>query len=224
MQAEAIEVGVRKGLEEWLLQNAVDGAIVASFIALALIAGRFYLVQLRQLLSLRVAIEAWEFVIELLTDLSLLFAALVGLLSTNPDIFEDAKVALPFCPLAFILCGAALVIRTMHGGRIFKSPAFWLSATLILLSALLNWFGFTFVMESAGEEWIAEHNAQTWAALRAMRSTENPELAMATFYWAQPAMFAVFLWGVIAGLVKLARLKPAQYEAGDEGVGAGEDE
>ncbi|MCD6350945.1 MAG: hypothetical protein J7M26_02400, partial [Armatimonadetes bacterium] len=94
-------------------------------------------------------------------------------------------------------------------------------STLVWVAVLLNWFGFTFVMEAAGHEWLENHPSATWEALRAMRSNANPELGMTTFLWAQPAIFAVFLWAVVAGLARtwrsyLSRSGPEVVE--EEGV------
>jgi len=196
---------MRKALEEWSLQNMVDGAIIASFLALAMIAGRAYFDAIRERLSLRVVTEVWDVAMDVVIDLLLLVGALVGLMTINPDIFADVKMALPFCPLAFVLMGAALVLRLFHGGSRVASVSWGLATALVAVAVLLNWFGFTFVMEAAGHEWLENHPSATWEALRALRSNANPELGMTTFLWAQPAIFAVFLWAVVAGLARTSR-------------------
>ena len=205
LSPDELEAVVRKALEEWSLQNTVDGAIIASFLALGAIAGRAYLDAIKRRLSLRVAIEVWDVASDVVADLLLLAVAVVGLLTINPDIFADVKIALPFCPLAFVLLGVALVVRLFHGGSRVGSRAWVVATGLVAAGALLNWFGFTFVMEAAGHEWLDNHPSATWEALRAMRSNLNPELSTATFLWAQPAMFAVFVWAVIVGAVQTWR-------------------
>lgn len=206
MTAEQLNEAVRKALEEWTLQNTVDGAIIAGFLTLGIIAGRAYLEETKNKLSLRVAIEAWEVLIDFVADLLLLAATIIGLMTINPDIFADVKMALPFCPIAFILLAAALVIRLFHGGSKLLSPAWILATGLIALACLLNWFGFTFVMEAAGHEWLDNHPSPTWEALRSMRSNLNPELSMTTFLWAHPAMVAILAWAVAAGLIRTSQL------------------
>ena len=225
MSPHEFEAAMRKALEEWSLQNMVDGAIIASFLALGAIVGRAYLDGIKSRLSLRVAIEVWDVISDVLADVFLLFAAIVGVLTINPDIFADIKIALPFCPLAFICLGAALVLRLFHGGAKVGSRA-WIGASgLVVIGALLNWFGFTFVMEAAGHEWLDNHPSATWEALRAMRSNLNPELSMTTFLWTQPAMFAIFVWAIIAGAVQTWRRyagRAAGAQDGNASRGGGE--
>ena len=68
-----------------------------------------------------------------------------------------------------------------------------------------NWFGFTFVMEAAGEEYLKKQPDSWWPTLQRMRSDFNPDLAMATFRWANPALVLVFIWAVVAGAVHSCR-------------------
>jgi hypothetical protein len=68
-----------------------------------------------------------------------------------------------------------------------------------------NWFGFTFVMEAAGEEYLKKQPDSWWPALQRMRSDFNPDLAMATFQWANPALLLVFIWAAVAGAMRSCR-------------------
>jgi hypothetical protein len=76
---------------------------------------------------------------------------------------------------------------------------------LIVLACAANWFGFTFVMEAAGDEYLKNNPHSLWPTLQKMRSDFNPDLAMVTFQWANPALVLVFLWGIIAGVIQTRR-------------------
>jgi hypothetical protein len=175
------------------------------FVTLALLAGRGYLEGVRGRLSLRVASEIWDVVSDYGADLLLLAIVLIGLMVVNPDVMADIKVALPWVPLAFILAGVALAIRAYHGGRVVGSPAWWAALVLVVVGCASAWFGFTFVMEAAGHEYLERHPSAFWETLRNMRSDLSPELNMATFLWAGPALALVFLWMMLASVVATVR-------------------
>jgi hypothetical protein len=215
MTPEGMIESITKSLEVWTLQNLANGAIIAGFLALALILGRGYLEDLKRHLSLRVVTEVWDVAADLVADVLLLAALLIGLFVTNPDIGADIKLALPWFPLAMILLGVAAALRLHHGGRTVGTRAWWVACGLVTTACLLNWFGYTFVMEAAGHEWLDLHPSATWEALRTMRSNLNPELTMSTFLWAGPLMLIAFLWVALGGLVSTLRVgapRPAEKE------------
>lgn len=215
MNAEELERVINKGLEVWSLQSVCDVAIMLSFVILALVAGRSYLENIRRRLTLRVAAEAWETGADVLIDLLLGFVTLVGLFIINPDIMADIKIGVPWVPLAMVLLAVALVLRVFHGGRVAGSAAWWCVLGLLAGACAANWFGFTFVMEAAGEEYLKGRATSLWPALQRMRSDFNPDLAMATFQWANPALILVFVWAVITGAVRSSRC--SQEKNGEHG-------
>lgn len=200
MNEEQLIVGMRKALEIWTLQNLCNGAIMLGFLVLALVAGRGYLEVLKTRLSLRVAIEAWETAVDMGVDILLLFLVIVGLFITNPDILADIKVAVPWVPLALLLMGAALIVRAFYGGHAPGSSSWWTAFGLITIACVLNWFGFTFVMEAPGHEYVKLPFADTLMSLRNMRSNANPSLSMTTFLWMAPLFALEFAWGLFAAL------------------------
>jgi hypothetical protein len=205
MQTAELGHAINKGLEYWSLQSLTDGAIMLSFVILAMVAGRCYLESVRSRLTLRVAAEVWEAGADLLIDAAMGFVALVGLFITNPDIMADIKIGLPWVPLAMVLMAVALVIRAYHGGRAVGSTAWWVVLVVVAVACAANWFGFTFVMEAAGEEYLKNKPESLWPALQRMRSDFNPDLAMTTFRWANPALVLVFVWAVVVGAVRSCR-------------------
>jgi hypothetical protein len=207
MTADELQHAIKKALEAWTLQNLCDMAILSCFVILGLVAGRAYLEAIKQRLSLRVASEVWEAFTDLGADLLLLAVALVGLFLTNMDIMADIKIAVPWVPLGFLLLAIALVVRTCHGGSAVGSRAWRTALGLLAAGCLSCWFGFTFVMEAAGKEYLELHPSASaaWTALSNMRSDRNPDLAMATFLWAGPGFLLVFAWGVLAGLARTLR-------------------
>ncbi len=205
MQIEELGHAINKGLEFWSLQVVADVAIMLSFVILAMVAGRSYLDSIRSRLTLRVATEVWEAGADLLIDAAMGFVALVGLFITNPDIMADIKIGLPWVPLAMLLIAIALVVRAFHGGRTVGSTAWWIVLGLVAVACAANWFGFTFVMEAAGEEYLKKGASSVWPAFQRMRSDFNPDLAMATFHWANPALVLVFIWAVVAGAARSRR-------------------
>jgi hypothetical protein len=123
------------------------------------------------------------------------------------DIMADIKIGLPWVPLAFVLMTVALVVRLFHGGGVVGSRAWCVALVLLALGCVANWFGFTFVMEGAGDEYLELHpEAKSfWSAMENMRSNKNPNLAMATFVWAAPALALTFVWAVVAGAIRSVR-------------------
>jgi hypothetical protein len=204
---EQLTQGLGKALEVWTLQNTCDLAIFASFAALGLFAGRAYLEGLKSRLTLRVATELWGSLADLSVDVVLTGIALVALFVTNMDIMADIKIALPFVPLGFLLLTVALVVRLFHGGSVVGSKAWMVVLVLLALGCLANWFGFTFVMEGAGDEYVDLHPASRplWEGFEHLRSNKNPDLAMATFVWAGPGLLLVFAWAVVVGAIRSAR-------------------
>jgi hypothetical protein len=201
---EQLTQGIGKALEIWTLQNACDLAILAGFAVLGLFAGRAYLESLKSRLTLRVATELWGSLTDLSVDVLLVGIALVALFVTNMDIMADIKIALPFVPLGFLLLSVALVVRLFHGGSVVGSRAWVVVLVLLTLGCLANWFGFTFVMEGAGDEYVDLHpdSRLLWEGLEHLRSNKNPDLAMATFVWACPGLLLVFGWAVVVGAIR----------------------
>ena len=127
MNVEQSITAMRKALEMWTLQNLCDTGIMLGFLIIGLVAARGYLERFKAKLSLRVAIEAWETLIDLGADFLLLVVALIGLFITNTDIMADIKIALPWVPLAFLLMGAALIVRAFYGGHKPGSRPWWIA-------------------------------------------------------------------------------------------------
>jgi hypothetical protein len=205
LEAEELGHVINKGLEMWSLQVVCDIAILLPLVILTMIAGYWYLENLRRRLTLRFWWEAWEAGVDLLIDLMMGFVGLVGLFIINPDIMADIKIALPWVPLAMVLISIALVIRVFHGGRIVGSNAWWAVLGLVAIAMAANWFGFTFVMEAAGSEYLKGQGGSLWPVLQRMRSDLNPDLAMVTFQWANPALVLVFLWAMVTGAIRSCR-------------------
>jgi len=208
MNAKDLEHGINKALEVWSLQTVCDIAILVTFLVLALVAGRAYLEGIRNRLTLRITAEAWDTGSDLLIDLLLGFVTLSGFFLINPDIMSDIKIGLPWVPLAMVLSAAALMLRVWHGGRIPGSSTWWVVLVLLVIACASNWFGFTFVMEAAGEEYLKPNEPSVWLTLQQMRSDFNPALAMITFQCANPALFLMLVWGAIVGAARSSRCRP----------------
>lgn len=206
MNQESISHSLGKALELWTLQNLCDLAILAGFVALGLLCGRAYLEGVKSRMTLRVATEAWETLADLSIDALLAGVALVALLVTNMDVMGDIKIALPFVPLGFLLMTVALVVRLFHGGGVVGSKAWTVALLLLVLANLSNWFGFTFVMEGAGDDYLNLHPSASafWDGLEHLRSNKNPDLAMTTFLWACPGLLLVLGWAVLVGAIRSA--------------------
>ncbi|MGC8668353.1 MAG: hypothetical protein ACP5VE_09600 [Chthonomonadales bacterium] len=216
MNSEQIETGLRKGLEIWTLQNMADGAILLCFVILALIAGRGYLQGARRSLSLRVASEVWDLLADYTPDVLLFVVFLIGVFVTNLDIMADIKLGLPFIPLAFALSGAALVIRAFHNGRTPGTPGWRVAFALIAVAAFCAWFGFTFIMEAAGEEYFTGGIiAGPWSGLMHLRSDLNPALAETTFRCITPLNALVAAWATIAAAVQTLKTRPTTQSRGN---------
>lgn len=200
MSPEQVAEGVNKGLEAWALQTSLDLGLVLGFLALGLMASRAYLNAYRQRMTLRLSVELWEIIIDLAIDAMLFITVLLGLLTTNPDVMVDIKIALPWLPLANLLFGVALILRAFYGGHKNLSKAWWLALSLVAIACVLNWFGFTFVMEGATDEYFPSNYPAFWQSLHNMRSDMNRGLSLQTFYWLSPAYALLFVWAIVAAL------------------------
>lgn len=210
MNAQQIETGLRKGLEIWTLQNLADGAILLIFVILALVAGRGYLQRARKTLTLRVASEVWDLAADYFPDLLLLIVFLIGVSVTNLDIMADIKLGLPFVPLAFAFSGAALVIRAFHNGRTPGTAGWRVAFALIAAAAICGWFGFTFIMEAAGDEYFrAGIVSGPWSSLMHLRSDLNPSFAEASFHWIAPLDALVAVWATAAAARQTMQARPS---------------
>jgi len=199
MNTEPSITAIKKALEIWSLQNVCDGAILLGFVGLGLVACRGYLETLKARLSLRVAIETWDTLLDLGADLILLAVTLVGLFVTNLDIMADIKIALPWVPLGLALFGAALIVRAFYGGHVPGSRPWWTALILLAVGCALNWFGFTFIMEAPGDEYVKLPFGEGLISLAKLRSNENAGLAMTTFFLVAPLFALEFVWAVVAG-------------------------
>jgi hypothetical protein len=118
----------------------------------------------------------------------------------------DIKIALPFVPLGTAALAGAPWLKAF-GNAEDPSRRYRAVTLLVCFGALLNTFGYVFVMEGPGREYRAA--AQPfWRAMLSLRSNENPELATATFYGAGNAGTLLIL-GLTAAIRGLRMLRAA---------------
>ena len=195
------EETVTKALEVWTLQNLADITIVLTILAFLIHIGRPYALRILNRFTLRVAADIWWLIYVISRDGSILLSVVFGLMFINLDIMQDIKIAVPFFPFAVLLMAIVLLIKLAtdvdNNPRMFRVVTF-----LLGLAALLNFVGFTLVMEAASPVWMKELNQPFWASLRALRSNLNPHLSMVSFYITFPALLVV---GFIALIVLFRR-------------------
>jgi len=190
---------IQKALEVWAIQNVVNASIVLGMLALGLSMIQEYYRSLEEHLTLRVSIELWNVLTVLVVDVLLAMVAIVGFLVLNPDIMADAKIAIPFMPIATILFTVALFLRLFHGGHKVGGPNFYKSVWLMVAANVISIIGFTLIMEAPSTEYLAIHPSGFWTYVKAhLRSNANPsglELSQLTFYVCFPILVAVYVWG-----------------------------
>ncbi|MCD6451398.1 MAG: hypothetical protein J7L64_03385 [Acidobacteria bacterium] len=195
------EETVTKALEVWTLQNLADITIVLTILAFLIHIGRPYALRILNRFTLRVAADIWWLIYVISRDGSILLSVVFGLMFINLDIMQDIKIAVPFFPFAVLLMAIVLLIKLAtdvdNNPRMFRVVTF-----LLGLAALLNFVGFTLVMEAASPVWMKQLNQPFWASLRALRSNLNPHLSMVSFYITFPALLVV---GFIALIVLFRR-------------------
>jgi len=195
------EETVTKALEVWTLQNLADITIVLTILAFLIHIGRPYALRILNRFTLRVAADIWWLTYVISRDGSILLSVVFGLMFINLDIMQDIKIAVPFFPFAVLLMAIVLLIKLAtdvdNNPRMFRVVTF-----LLGLAALLNFVGFTLVMEAASPVWMKQLNQPFWASLRALRSNLNPHLSMVSFYITFPALLVV---GFIALIVLFRR-------------------
>lgn len=169
-----------KSLEIWTAQTICDIGILLSIISFLLHIGRPYFERILGRLTLRVAADLWWMVYVVLRDGSLFIALLFGLLNHNLDLMADIKIGLPFVPLGTVALAAALVVKVFRNTEDINK-SFRLSTYLVMIGSLLNTIGYVLVMEGPGADYTAAKTA-FWQTMHSLRSNQNPELAVVTFY------------------------------------------
>jgi len=192
--------GVEKSLEVWSLMGFFEISLLLLLLGFILHAASPYYRRATSEFKLKISSENFGIIFLWIRDLALFASFGIGAMLINPDIFADIKLALPFVPLGVVLLGFALVVkvhRNLEGDRRDRKLFMW----LLSLSALLQYFGFVFVMEAAPSEWVSSGKAgRFWAFLRGLRSNLNPDLSMWTFYLVFPLLAVVFLLLILGGV------------------------
>ena len=192
-------------LEEWMIRNTIIGAVLMAFAALALAAGTGYRDMMRARLALRLASETVEVAWDLMADVLLFGAALIGFMLLSADVMSEVPLAVPLVPVATLAVLIALKLRTFHGGRVPGTHAWWATIALIGAACALHWMGLTFVTNGPGAGWLSQPPSSYWRFWHGLRSDTNPVLAMHTLVWSQPALLAAWLWLAGSGLRHVAR-------------------
>ncbi len=200
--ALAEEETLSKGLEVWSLMGFFEVGLILLLLGFVLHLASLYYSRTLNNFKIRLSGENFGIVFVLIRDLSLFASFGIGALLINPDIFGDIKLALPLVPLSTIVLGLALYIKLSKdiendwGAR--KLFTWFLS-----FAALLQYFGFIFIMEAAPTDWVKSGQAGNfWLFLKSLRSNVNPVLSMWTFYICFPLLIIVFLLLLSAGVSK----------------------
>lgn len=196
-----------KDLEIWTLLTANDLALILLVIGFALHCGQAYYQRLVRQFKLRLSGEHWAVLFLAIRDGSLFLAFAIGILMINPDIMADIKLAVPFIPLGTVALGWALVVH-LGWDTDQATRARTLFLGLLALAVCLYLFGYTFVMEAAPTEWLAEGHGRFWHLMRSMRSNENPNLSFATFYVCFPLLVTCFAGFAAIALRGQERVEP----------------
>ncbi|NOZ57737.1 MAG: hypothetical protein GXO73_13220 [Calditrichaeota bacterium] len=203
-----VHAATYKDLELWTLITLADLSLVLLVIGFVLHLAQAYYDRTLADFRLRLSGENWGLVFLAVRDGSLFLAFALGLLFINPDIMADIKLAVPFMPLGTVLLGWALVVKLAadirENGRVAALFLALLSGAL-----LLQFFGYTFVMEAAPDEWPVGQTG-FWVALRGMRSNANPDLAMVTFYVCFPLLLVTLAALFVVGSRRLVRTEPVR--------------
>ncbi len=190
------------GLEAWSLMALFEVGLILLFLGLLLHLASFYNSRILNNFKIRLSGENFGVVFVLIRDLSLFASFGIGVLLISPDIFEDVGLALPFIPLGTIVLGIALYIKLSKDmENNWKTRKIF--TLLLSVAALLQYFGFIFIMEGAPTDWVKSgHAGNFWLFLKNFRSNVNPSLSMWTFYICFPLLIIIFLLLLSAGLSK----------------------
>jgi hypothetical protein len=200
-----------KSLEIWTVQTLCDIGILFSIISFLLHIGRPYFERILGRLTLRAAADLWWIAYIILRDGFLLGAVLLGFWHLNLDIMADIKVGLPFVPLGTVVLAAALLVKTIRNAEDINA-SYRLCTYLVALGAVLNTFGYVFVMEGPGEEYTASKNV-FWQTLYSWRSDVNPGFSTIVFYITFPMLCIIILIALMRAL-RLFKQASARSEGG----------
>ena len=180
-----------KDLEVWTLTTLADLMVMFLVLGFVLHLARTYYYSTLRSFRVRMSGEHWAMIFLIIRDGALILSFLFGLILINPDIMGDIKLAVPFLPFGTVILGMALLVKM--GWNIAASrKANAVFTGLLFAAVLLEYFGFTFVMEAAPTEWVNQV-APFWGNLRLLRSNLNPHLAMVTFWVSFPLIIILFV-------------------------------
>ncbi len=174
---------ITKSLEIWSIITIYDLSLLLLMVGGILHFAENYYTQSLSNFKIRVSQENWSILFFLFRDFSLFLSYVLSLLLINPDMFADVKFPLPFFPLGVIFLGIALIFKLRN------EPKKKLFNFFLGLSLVVQYLGFVFVMEAAPEEWT--NSSAFWSFMSNLRSVNNPQLSMLTFYAAFPILLII---------------------------------
>ncbi len=200
IEGEIFKNAISKSFEEWTIISFYNVSLVLLFLGLIFHhATDFYKSSLDNF-KIKLSGENWAILFFIIRDFSLFAAFGISILLINPDMFADIKFPLPFFPIGVILLGIALIYK-LKGDLETNSKHRKIFNIFLLLSGMVQYFGFVFVMEAAAKEWVSSGVAGTfWNSLRNLRSNLNPALSMWTFYITFPVLLIILLIMLSSGL------------------------
>ena len=204
MEGGIIKEAISKSFEEWTIISSYNVSLILLFLGLILhYATDFYKSSLDNF-KIRLSGENWAILFFIIRDFSLFASFGISLLLINPDMFADIKFPLPFFPIGVILLGIALIYKLKGKIETNKKHKNMFNIFL-LLSGIVQYLGFVFVMEAAATDWVKSGVAgKFWLSLKGLRSNLNPSLSMWTFYICFPIILIILIIMIGAGLKRKA--------------------
>lgn len=202
----------------WLESTIAVAMVFVTAMAFSLQISRGYFLRILDKFTLRLGADIWWLAYVLIRDGLIFISFVMSLMVFFPGTFLDYPMAVPFMPLTAVLFGAALVTKLYFDADDNRN-VFRFVTVLVFLGAVSWIFGTVFITETplalsplpagvsaTGGFWGTIYNT--------FSSTQNMDLAMASFYAGFAALSGIALIGfahpLLHSRIKARKLAGAQ--------------
>lgn len=183
----------------WLETTIAVAMVFVTAMAFSLQISRGYFLRVLDKFTLRLGADIWWLAYVLIRDGLIFVGFVMSLMVFFPGTFLDYPLAVPFMPLTAVLFGAALVTKLYFDADdnrnvfrfvtvlIFLGAASWIFGTVFITETPLALSTLPAGVSSSGGFWASIYND--------FSSTQNLNLAMASFYGGFGALGVISLFG-----------------------------
>lgn len=183
----------------WLETTIAVALVFVTAMAFSLQIARGYFLRVLDKFTLRLGADIWWLAYVLIRDGLIFMSFIMSLMVFFPGTFLDYPLAVPFFPLSAVLFGVALVTKLYFDADDNRNAFRFVTAVVFL--GTFSWiFGTVFITETPLALGTLPSGVSStsgfWATLySSFSSTQNLDLAMASFYGGFGALGVIGLFG-----------------------------